>query len=174
MKDIQFQSYRVLLILMLGLLSGCWFTQKGSTGNDFGAVELMASGVHGSRTFKESSATWITSPTALEQVYSSLNKHQMGNNTPLPDIDFDTHGALLLEMGQRPTGGYSIHFNPSLSRVVDQQAIIHVTWKTPADGMVVSQVLSSPYILLVITKADIASILVFDQDNQPLFQLSVP
>jgi len=174
MKTIQFHFFRFLLILMIALLSGCWLTQKDSTGHDTNPVELLASGVHGSRMLQESSATWITNTTTLEQVYSSLNKHQMGNYTAVPDIDFDSYGILLLEMGQRPTGGHAVHFNPSLSCVVDKKAVIHVILKSPAKGMVVTQALTSPFMLFKVRHVDLTSISVLGQNEQPLFEFFIP
>ena len=174
MSAIIFRYFRFLLILLIALLSGCWLTQKDSTGFNTNVFELLQSGVYGSRTLQESSATWINNSADLEQIYAALNKHQMGNNSTLPDIDFELFGVLLLEMGQRPTGGYAIHFDPALSRVVDKKAGIHVNWKTPADGMLLTQALTSPFLLLKIPKADIVSILVFDSDKEPLFEISVP
>ena len=164
---------RYFLILLLGLLSGCWLTQKDSVGNASNHAELLRSGVYGTRALQESSASWITNRTTLEQTYSNLGKHQIESGGELPEIDFETFGILLLEMGQRPTGGYAISFDPSLSSVVDKKSIIHVIWKTPKDGVIVTQAVTSPFMLLKIRHADITSISVLDQNEQSLFELSI-
>ena len=173
MISIWLRSFRLFLVLLLGLLCGCWLTQKESAGDGFQPAELLHSGVYGTRTLQEPSATWITNRTALERVYSALNKRQLPNDDRLPNIDFDTHGVLFLEMGQRPTGGYAIHFNASLSRFLDDKAIIHVFWNTPKDGLVLTQAVTSPFMLLKIRRTELVSLLVVDQDKRPLFELSI-
>jgi hypothetical protein len=165
---------RYFLILLLGLLSGCWLTPKDSVGNASNHAELLRNGVYGTRALQESSASWITNRTALEQTYSNLGKHQIESGAALPDIDFETYGVLLLEMGQRPTGGYAINFDPSLSFLVDKKSVIHVILLTPKDGMVVTQAVTSPFILLKIRHVDITSISVLDQNEQALFELFIP
>jgi len=165
---------RYLLIILLGLLSGCWFTQKDSVGNASNHAELLCSGVGGARVLEEFSATWITNQTTLEQTFSTLGKHQIESGCALPDIDFKIYGILLLEMGQRPTGGYTINFDSSLSCVVDKKAVIHVILKPPAEGMVVTQAVTSPFMLLKIRHVDLTAILVMDQNEQPLFDISIP
>ena len=120
---------RYFLILLLGLLSGCWLTQKESVGNGYALAELLHSNVYGTRVLEDASATWITDHTTLEQTYSSLGKHQIDTGKVLPEIDFETYGILLVEMGQKPTGGYAINFDPSLSCLIDKKAIIHVILK---------------------------------------------
>jgi hypothetical protein len=173
MRYKKIRHFRFLLVILLGLLSGCWLTQQESAGDSSNPVELLRSGVYGARTLRKSSAAWITNHTALKHVYSALNKRQLKDGETLPNIDFNTCGVLFLEMGQRPTGGYSIDFTPSLSRVVDKQAIIHVSWNTPEEGVLLTQAVTSPFMLLKIHRVDIASIAVLDQNEQPLFEIPV-
>jgi hypothetical protein len=165
---------RYFLILLLGLLSGCWLTQKDSVGNASNHAELLRSGVYGTRTLQESSASWITNRMALVETISNLDKHQIESGGELPEIDFEIYGILLLEMGQRPTGGYAINFDSSLSYVVDKKVVIHVILKPPAEGMVVTQAVTSPFMLLKIRHVDITSISVLDQNEQALFELFIP
>ena len=164
---------RYLLILLLSFLSGCWLSPKDSVGNVSSHAELLRSGVYGTRALQESSASWITNRTALEQTYSNLSKHQTEYSGTLPEIDFKKYGILFLEMGQRPTGGYTINFDPSLSCVVDKTSVIRVIWKTPKDGVIVTQAVTSPFMLLIIRHVDITSISVMDQNEQSLFELSI-
>jgi len=173
MRYKKIRLFRFLLIILLGLLSGCWLTQKESVGNGSNPAELLRNGVYGTRTLRESSATWITNRATLEQVYSALNKRQLKDIEILPNIDFDQYGVLFLEMGQRPTGGYSIDFTPSLSHVVDEQAVISISWNTPEDGVLLTQAVTSPFMFLKICRVDIVSIAVLDQGEQPLFEIPV-
>jgi len=173
MRILHTRQLRFLLTILLGLLSGCWFTQQESAGNSSIPAEVLRSGVNGARTIHDSSALWISSRAVLEHVYTVLNNHQLKNSKTLPNIDFDKYGVLFLEMGQRPTGGYSIDLTPSLSRVIDKQAVINISWNTPLEGLLLTQAVTSPFLLLKIYRADIISILVVDQNEQPLFEIPV-
>ena len=173
MRLLSFRYFQFILIILLGPLSGCWLTQQKSAGDSSNPVELLRSGVYGSRTLQDSSATWITNRTVLEHVYSALNKRYLKGGVALPDIDFDTYGVLFLEMGQRPTGGYSIEFTPSQSRVVDKQAVIIISWNTPEEGVFLTQAVTSPFILLKFRRVHITSIAVLDQNEQLLFEIPV-
>ena len=166
--------FRFFVIIFIGLFSGCWFTQQPESA-DNGSVSavLLYSGVSGVRTMKDASALWITNRKALEDVFSALSRRQIEDGDVLLDIDFDRYGVLYLEMGQKPTGGYSIDFIPSLSRVIDKQAFINISWNTPGEGVFLTQAVTSPFILIKICRADITSIVVVDQDEQPLFELSI-
>lgn len=173
MRNTIFLYFRFLAIILLGMLSGCWLTQQEGAGAGPNPAELLHKGVNGPRTLDHASATWITHRIVLEQVYSALNNRQLkGVNTP-PDIDFETYGVLFLEMGQRPTGGYTIDFDPSSSRVMDKQAVIKIFWNTPNEDTFVTQAMTSPFMLLKIYRAGITSIRVVDQDEQPVFEIPV-
>lgn len=173
MRNRIFRHFRSLLIILFGLLSGCWPSQEKGAGDNFNPAEFLCSGVYGARTAQNPSAMWITNRTLLEQVYSLLNKRQLQDGEALPDIDFDVYGVLLLEMGQRPTGGYDIDFVPSLSRVINKQAVIYISWNTPDKGVLLTQAMTSPFLMLKIYRADITSIVVVDQDEQLLFEIPV-
>ncbi len=100
-----------------------------------------------------------------------MNKRQLKDSEVLPDIDFDVYGVLFLEMGQKPTGGYSIDFNPSLSRVVDKQAVIQYFLEYSGGRRIIDPGSDKPFHMLKIYRADITSIAVLNQDEQPLFEI---
>ena len=165
---------RFCVIILLGLLSGCWFSQHNSMGNGTNFAELLHSGTFGNLDLQDASATWITDHTSLEQFYTALSKHHVNGDNKAPEIDFKKYGVLLLEMGQKPTGGYSIIYEPSKSNIADRQAVIRVTWNVPQDGMVVTQALTSPFLLLKVWRCNLDSIIVLDQKEQTLFELPIP
>ena len=166
--------FRLFPVILLLLISSCRTTQTGSADESCtGPAELLRSGVYGPRTLQGSSAAWITDPTTLNQVYTLLDKYQTGKSEALTDIDFDTYGILFIEMGRQPTGGYSIDFVPSQSRVVEKKAFICISWNTPKVGAVLTQVVTSPFMLLKICRSGIASIVVIDQNERPLFETAI-
>ena len=173
MRILIFRCFRFLLVVLFGLLSGCWLTQHESIGAQSNPAELLRKGVYGSCTLYDASGSWVTNPMALENIYAALNKRQLKDGVVLPNIDFEKYGVLFLEMGQRPTGGYTIDFSPSLSRVIDKQAIIKISWNMPQEGLLLTQAVTSPFILLKIYRADITSIIVVDQNEKILFEIPV-
>jgi len=82
------RHFRFLLVILLWLLSSCLLTQQESTDDSSHPVELLRSGVYGARTLQDPSATWITTRTALEHVYSALSRRQLKDSVALPDIAF--------------------------------------------------------------------------------------
>lgn len=174
MQKKQSGSLRVLWILLFGLISGCWFNTHNQPCNARNLAELIRSGPHGRASQKSANATWISDPEALQHVFTAIDRHQLGSDGNVaPDIDWRHYGVLFIEMGHKPTGGYSIDVTPSLSRVVDKQALIHISWNTPAEGVLLTQAVTSSYMLLKICRADITSIVVVDQDEQPLFEIPI-
>ena len=174
MQKKQSRFVRILVIIFLGLASGCWINIPNQSCNALNLAEPIRSGTHGRASQTDATATWISDPEALQQVFSAIDRYHLGNDDNLaPDIDWGCYGVLFIEMGQRPTGGYSIDFTPSLSRVVDKQAVIRISWNTPEEGVLLTQTVTSPFLLLKIYRTDITSIFVLNQDEQPLFNIPI-
>ena len=62
------------------------------------------------------------------------------------DTDFNKNSLILLSLGQRSTGGYSIVINNLY--LSNNTLIINATEKTPGKGCYVAQAFTSPYLLL--------------------------
>ena len=81
---------------------------------------------------------------------------------------------LLIEMGRRSTGGYSVTLGSHAAQVSDDTVVIHVVWNVPDTGAVLAQVVTSPYLLLKLAKGDYRRVVVVDQENEILFEIDVP
>lgn len=174
MQKKQSRFIRLLAIILFGLISGCWFNTHSQTCNALNLAELIRKGAQGGTSQKSANATWISDPEALQHVFTAIDRYQLGNDANMtPDIDWNRYGVLFIEMGQKTTGGYSIDFIPSLSRVVDKQALIHISWNTPEEGAFLTQAVTSPFMLLKIYRAEITSIVVLNQDELPLFEIPI-
>jgi protease stability complex PrcB-like protein len=174
MRIIRNRHFGCIGIISVSLLLGCWLTpQPKSADNQSKPAELLQSGVYGINMLQEPSATWITDHADLLELYKNLNKRHGGDDGNPPEMDFNIYGVLFLEMGQKSTGGYAFSFNPSHSHVVASQTVIQVEWNVPLEGTIVTQVLTSPYILLKVKKTEINSILVLDQNGRPLFEIPI-
>ena len=170
-------SIRLIIFLVLtiiGMPYGCWFTQQSQgMGTNPARAELMLKGTYGIRTDEEPAATWIKDQETLGTLYQKLNAGHGGKGTTAPQIDFKKFGVLFLEMGQKPSGGYAINFDPSKTQVDNDKLVLHIRWDVPAQGMTVTQAITSPFILLKISKTDISSILVMDHNNRTRFEVPI-
>jgi len=57
--------------------------------------------------------------------------------------------------------------------VRDGVAVVRTRWSAPAPGMLSAQVVTSPCVLIKLSKGDFAAIQVVDQNDQPRARLSV-
>lgn len=137
-------------------------------------IAVLFVDTQGMRTSAASSATWILSMEELERLYAGFSALQLSAAaTPVPEIDFDHHRVLLVEMGQKPTGGYAVHLNPDSPDASTDTALVNLQWKEPEPSSVVPQVITSPFILLKMEKGNYTAVRVMDQHHQTLFDLPV-
>lgn len=99
----------------------------------------------------------IKSDTALQLVYNRI-----ATKESVPQINWDENQVILLTLGQKNTGGYSIE----VDRLVHTSREIMVYYKTsgPKQGERVTQALTAPYVLFAIdNKKDLP--VVFKEEN---------
>lgn len=73
------------------------------------------------------------------------------------------NGAIVVEMGQRPTGGYDIELMPEATRVENGTLKLGVKWTAPPHYAAISQALTAPCMVITPPKGDYARIVVVDQ-----------
>lgn len=93
--------------------------------------------------FNQTEQMVIKSDAALRNAYNHILTKQA-----VPHIDWDKKQVVLLAMGQKNTGGYSI----AIDKVVKSNKEILVYYKTtgPEKGAMVTQALTAPYVLYTI------------------------
>lgn len=92
----------------------------------------------------------------------------MGHGRPvdpqtLARIDFDRFSVLGIFMGRRPTGGYRLALAGSGLRIQEGTAVLRVDWIEPAPDAMVTQMVTSPCLLVRIPRGDYRRIEVQDQ-----------
>lgn len=109
---------------------------------------------------EETQYSHIESKEVLESVFSKINSTREPGLS-IPEIDFSESSVLFLAMGQRTTGGYTI----SVDRIVteDNNWVVFVKKKGPGPTDFVTDVITTPYILVSIPKTT-ASIVFRDLD----------
>ena len=138
-------------------------------------IESVHSGFNGVRTNPEPSVKWITQAEQYIAFMTTTNKHKLADNaTSIPPVDFEGSWVLLIEMGKKSTGGYRLSLNKALSFLSNKTAVICINWDTPKNSAAVTQVVTSPYLMLRLLKGNFKKIVVVDQEEKTLFAADVP
>ena len=109
---------------------------------------------------------WIDSPEAYQTLFTELRKSYVGGQSQqLPRVDLSTYGVLLVAMGQKNTGGYSVDL-ANQEAVIDAGTLrVNVQWREPQKGMMLTQALTSPCVLLKIPNAEFERIEIKDHNG---------
>ena len=92
--------------------------------------------------FSESAELTLRDNSALAEAWKSLHAGVPGN--PAPAVDFGTQTVFLVALGQRNTGGYTVHID-RIVRTGDSTSVLY-TVTSPGPGCMTSQMMSSPVV----------------------------
>ncbi|PSQ82850.1 MAG: hypothetical protein BRD30_13575 [Bacteroidetes bacterium QH_2_63_10] len=89
--------------------------------------------------------------------YASFWKRLHADQSSVPDrpeVDFEDTVVVAIVLGQRPTGGHSVEIDEV--RATDDGGEMRVTFTetVPGDGCLVTQALTSPYVLATVEAQD--------------------
>ena len=164
----------LLAFLLFTCLLGCRAGQTQGNSDLQAWIQVIDSGIQGISIDRGPSVKWIDSPEQLQRVVAEFGKQRISQFPVFPaDIDFHLYRMLLIEMGRRSTGGYSVTLGSHAAQVSDDTVVIHVVWNVPDTGAVLAQVVTSPYLLLKLAKGDYRRVVVVDQENEILFEIDV-
>lgn len=82
-----------------------------------------------------------------------------------PTLDFAAQAAILIEMGSRSTGGYGLALAEPTALLRDGELEVIVEWSEPQPGMLLTQAITSPCLLLRVPGADYRRIVVRDRQG---------
>jgi hypothetical protein len=88
-----------------------------------------------------------------EEAYASFweRLHTDQSSVPeRPDVDFEEKVVVGIVLGQRPTGGYSVEIDAALASDDGGEMQVTFTETVPGDGCIVTQALTSPYVLATV------------------------
>lgn len=151
-------------MLFILTVSGC----ANTSGRAFAGQELDASVIFkkfsGEGLGQSPGAAWIADEKGLLSVMEKINRPKIGGGSmSLPAIDYEHEGVLLIRMGRKPTGGYRIELASDKVYVRDRTAIVTVRWIEPAADAMLTQVITSPCIMIKLAKGNYDRIQVVDQ-----------
>ncbi len=138
---------RVLLAaLLLVLLSACGDTVT-SPGKDI-AFRVIGVGIYS--TYKDQGALVIRDATTWTQVLPNLDLRTGPNGAPggAPDIDFSKEMAIVVALGQRSSGGYTVQ----ISQVLDSGSEItaKAAEDAPGPNCLVTLAFTAPVVVVAI------------------------
>ena len=167
--------HRTTFLILLVFICGCSLVHQEGDKNHLLLIETIFSGIHGLNTDREASIKWITSSEQFRVFVSGFGKQRLSNNTvSMPDINFDHSWALLIEMGQKPTGGYSVSLDKFSSCLSDETTVIRINWNTPNKDALMTQMITSPYLMLRLSKGNFKKVVVVDQEGRMRFEVKTP
>lgn len=115
----------------------------------------------------QAAATLINDQQTLESIYARFQSNTLGASHPVPKMNFARDTLLLIEMGQRPTGGYQVAYNYRQPVALKKDHLaVTVNWVEPDANTLTVQMLTSPCVLLRLPKGDYPKVRVFDQDGR--------
>ena len=142
--------------LLLLVLAGCALGPgRGGT-----RVDVIGESQYCGTTSQDSDALYFADANAFGNWidYRSINEFNPGMASP--------NGVIVVEMGQRPTGGYSVKLDKSRTAIKDDTLTIGMEWNAPRLDAAVSQALIASCVALRPPKGDYSEIRVVDQiDN---------
>ena len=164
MNTINFLRFGLLIIPAIALANGESEAIMEQKVLEIQAEQLYAGSQCGDG--NAAAAVWIRNQEQLKLVYQSLQKGKIGGPTyKLPPIDFKKAGGLLINMGQKRTGGYGVKLLDAPVTIIDKLATVQVHWLEPTPGGIQIQVLTSPCVLIKLPLNDYVHIKVIDQTN---------
>ena len=109
----------------------------------------------------------------LQTLQASLSSQLGSENRTLQTEQFSTLLAtddlVVINMGQKSTGGYTLELLSTHLSLEDNDATIKVRWKPPAKGRVVKQALTQPCLAIQIPRINYDTLYILNQDGQLLF-----
>lgn len=121
---------------------------------------------------KQAFVRWINNPTDLRDWLNKMQRLKFAA-TPdkTPELDFQTDIGLLLYMGQKNSGGYAMLLAKQALMIKDNTARLAIEWKTPQPGMMQTQALQSPCMIIKLPTGNYRKLEVIDQHGIMRFAL---
>lgn len=120
-------------------------------------------------------AKWIDSESELSQWQQRISRlFFLSPPSQHTTANFPHHAVILLSMGQQTSGGYALKLASTPLRISNQKASLAIEWLTPQAGMMLTQALTSPCILIEIPLGDFNTLDIVDQSGNARFTLKRP
>ena len=131
-------------------------------------VQVMNTRTHCGNTAETPTALWIADRARLTKVFDRMNRRQIGGSAPewTENFDFKNYGILFVHMGRQPTGGYALEYVPGHAHISGETATVVLKWMTPDPAAMVTQVITTPCMMLKMPKTGFTRIEIIDQHGR--------
>lgn len=154
------------VLMAVPFISSCVNNPQGAVADATIAIETVHAATVCSGAPRVPTAIWIDSHQVLNLHWQRMLSHRLGDGkSPMPQIEWGTHGVLLIHMGQKNTGGYRLELAHSHSRVQAGKVLVQVNWVEPPAGAIATQMITSPCLLLKIQKGEYRTVVIVDQSG---------
>ena len=89
----------------------------------------------------------VSDPSVWRDIWYAITANQ-ADPPEVPEVDFQRESAIILILGERPTGGYSVGIADIVERRESVEVVVEVS--RPAPGEMVTQALTTPYSIAVV------------------------
>ena len=120
------------------------------------------------------SVTLVAGSDQLKRIFIESKGRMLGQSPPIPAVDFDAEHVVTIQMGQKPTGGYGIELADPYARFGTSESFIRLRWIEPAPGAIVTQILTSPCLIIALPKGAYEKIAITDENGNVREKISVP
>ena len=109
---------------------------------------------------------------AFDEFYGQIASRRLPR-PPAPVVDFATHRVVVALMGEKPTAGYGIRFAES-ARQQDRTVEVQVLRTSPAEGAILAQVVTNPYVIAIVARDGYTNVTFVDESGAVLARLEAP
>ena len=110
---------------------------------------------------------WLGNQEAYHAAFNVLSRQTIADSDSQPPaVDFKSSGVLLVSMGQKRTGGYTIDLASQRLRVENNSALVEIGWHEPESGMMLAQMLTNPCLFVDVPRGEYNTIQVIDQSQK--------
>ena len=97
----------------------------------------------------------VNSKQQLDLLLQDLSRHILGKKPTPYLVDFKAMNVLFLEMGYRPTAGYSLSLDEGEILLKNNEAVVMVRSDEPPEDSMQAQVITSPCIIFTLPKGNL-------------------
>jgi hypothetical protein len=137
-------------------------------------LRILYQDVHCSGNRPTPSVTLVADTDQLKQIFIESKGRMLGQSLPTPAVDFDTEHVVTIQMGQKPSGGYGIELAEPHATLNGGEALIRLRWIEPAPGTIVTQILTSPCLIVSLPKGAYEKIAITDENGSVRETISLP
>jgi hypothetical protein len=161
--DIPVKSLALLLVASFFLFGCTGVASTAGQDNSNLPVETLWAGSQSSHTTAQSLALYVSDPVRLNAlIRANPNRAAM----PILEhrrVDWRREAVVWLFMGRRNSGGYALSLASPVAIVSHGVAVIKVQWREPRPGAMVTQQLTSPCLVLILSKGNYEKIEIQDE-----------